>query len=122
MSETVREAAERNAEAIKAGNFMQIMADITPEAMAQMMQLSASASVTAAAASAPAGFSMTNLPTITGYELTDPISEMDGGETITATFTSALGSLTISSTWKQVMGKWKIASISNLKINPASPA
>lgn len=118
MSETVKEAAIRNAEAIKAGNFVAIMADITPEAMTQMMALGAAAGVNAGAAAA-AGLSMTNLPAITGYELTEPVSEMSGGETIVATFTSPLGSLRIASTWKQVMGKWKIASVSNLEITPA---
>ncbi len=125
MTETVKEAAIRNADAIKAGNFIQIMADITPEAMAQMMQLGATAGAAAgvnAGTAAAAGLSMTNLPTITGYELSDPIAELDGSETITATFTSPLGSLTIASTWKQVMGRWKIAAVSNLTITPAAEA
>lgn len=121
MTESVKEAAIRNADAIKAGNFIQIMADITPEAMAQMMQLGATAGVNAGTAAA-AGLSMTNLPTITGYELTEPVAELDGSETITATFTSPLGSLTIASSWKQVMGRWKIAAVSNLTITPATEA
>ena len=38
---SVQEAAERNAQAVMTGNLAQLMADITPEALTQMMTLGA---------------------------------------------------------------------------------
>src|SRR5258708_995669 len=52
-------AVERTAEAVKTGNFAQLMSDITPEAVAQMMQM----------APADTGISLTSMPSITGYEI-----------------------------------------------------
>lgn len=99
---TAREAAERNARAIMEGNLAQLMADITPEVMAQVMAMGAQA---------PAGLSITQMPNIQGYEIAEKGSE-GGAEVFDVTFKSDIGSATIAASWKQVMGQWKITSVS----------
>lgn len=118
LSGTAREAAERNAQALMAGNMMQLMMDITPEAMAGLMQMGAAAG--AAAGVNPTAFSLTSMPTLTGYELGEPTVVPGGGELIPATFHSALGSITIVSTWKEIAGAWKIAAVTVNNISPAT--
>lgn len=115
MSGTAREAAERNAQALMAGNMMQLMMDITPEAMAALMQMGAAAGVN------PGAFSLTSMPAITSYELGES-TVLDGAELIPATFHSALGSLTIVATWKEIMGAWKIAAVTVNNIAPKTGA
>lgn len=113
MSESAREAAERNAQAVMAGNFMQLMADITPEALAGLMQMGAAAGAGA--------FSITSMPAITGYTLGESTVLTDA-ELIPATFESALGTITMVVTWKQIMGAWKIAGLTVNNISPAAGA
>ena len=99
---TAREAAERNAQAIMTGNLSQLMADITPDVMAQVMAMGAQA---------PAGLSITQMPNIQGYEIVDKGIQGDA-EVFDVTFKSDIGSATIAASWKQVMGQWKIVSVS----------
>jgi len=96
---TAREAAELNAEAVMAGNLSQIMADITPEVLMQMMQLGAGG-----------GLTPQSMPSITGYEL-KPISAAEDSELFHVTFLSAIGTATLSAQWKLVLGQWKIVEI-----------
>lgn len=98
---TAREAAERNAKAIMEGNLSQLMADITPEVMAQVMALGTQA---------PAGLSITQMPNIQGYEIADKGRD-DETDVFEVTFRSDIGSATIAASWKQVMGQWKIVNI-----------
>lgn len=99
---SAREAAERNAEAVVAGNFSQIMADVTPEALTQMMQMGASAG----------GLNPAQMPNITGYELVEAGQTEDGeGEIFHVAFTAAAGTATLEATWRQVVGAWKITAI-----------
>ncbi len=56
---TAREAAERNAQAIMTGNLSQLMADITPDVLAQVMAMGAQAG----------GLSPAQMPNIQGYEI-----------------------------------------------------
>ena len=70
---TAREAAERNAQAIMSGNLSQLMADITPEVLAQVMAMGAQAG----------GLSPAQMPNIEGYELKDFGPQEDGGELFT---------------------------------------
>ncbi|MBI2764643.1 MAG: hypothetical protein HYX53_01890 [Chloroflexi bacterium] len=107
---SAREAAERNAQAVMSGNFNQIMADITPEALAQMMQL---------APQGGAGLSLANMPNITGYELREVGTEGEG-ELFHVTFSSALGKATLGATWKQVLGQWKITAVTLVGTEPAA--
>lgn len=106
---SAREAAERNAEAVMTGNLSQVMADITPEALAQLMQLGAQAG----------GLSPAQMPNIEGYDLVEA-GEQDGGQVFHVTFRSAVGRATVSATWKQVMGQWKMAGVGLVSVEPAS--
>lgn len=97
---TAREAVERTAQAVMTGNLAQLMADITPDALAQMMQLGATAG----------GLSPASMPNIQGYEIAEqPSSE---GELFHVTFRSEAGTATLGTTWRQVIGQWKITGIS----------
>lgn len=98
---TAREAAERNARAIMEGNLSQLMADITPEVLAQVMAMGSQA---------PAGLSITQMPNIQGYEIADAGSNGDA-EVFDVTFRSDIGTATIAASWKQVMGQWKIVHV-----------
>lgn len=115
MSGTAREAAERNAQALMAGNMMQLMMDITPEAMAGLMQMGTAAGVN------PGAFSLASMPGITGFELGES-TELEGAELIPTTFHSALGSITVVSTWKEIAGAWKIAAVTVNNIAPKTGA
>ncbi len=106
---SAREAAERNAEAVTTGNLSQVMADITPEALAQMMQLGAQAG----------GLSPAAMPSIEGYEIADAGQDADG-QVFNVTFRSAAGTATIATTWKQIMGQWKIAAVELLSVEQAA--
>jgi hypothetical protein len=98
---TAREATERTARAVVAGNLAQIMADLTPEALAQMMAMGASAG----------SLSPASMPNITAYEIAE--IGLDGdSEVFHITFTSAVGRATLAATWRQIMGQWKIAAVS----------
>ena len=96
---TAREAAERNAQAVMAGNLSHLMADITPDVLMQMMQLGADGGLTPQA-----------MPSITGYQL-KPITAEEDSELFHVTFASAIGSATLAAKWKLVLGQWKIVEI-----------
>jgi hypothetical protein len=108
---TAREAAERNAQAIMTGNLSQVMADITPEALAQMMQLGAQAGAMSPAA----------MPSIQGYDIAE-LGEAGGGQLFHVAFRSAIGRATIATTWKQIMGQWKIAAVALVSVEPVVEA
>ncbi len=99
---SAREAAERNARAIMDGNLAQLMADITPDVLGQVMAMGAQA---------PGGLSPASMPNIQGYEITEKGSEGDA-EVFEVAFRSDIGTATISASWKQVMGQWKITAVS----------
>lgn len=111
---SAREAMERTAQAVMSGNLAQLMGDITPEALAQMMQMAPQGGV---------GLSIANMPNIRGYNLLQFGPQPDGGELFHATFESSLGKATLGLVWKQVMGQWKIASLTlvNLEPTPETP-
>ena len=110
-----RAAAERTAQAVLAGNLAQLMADITPEALGQLMLLGAQAQ------GSGAGLSLTNMPNMTGYEIKQAPAVPDG-EVFHLTFHSGAGSATVATTWKQVLGQWKIAAIALVATSPATGA
>jgi hypothetical protein len=82
-----------------AGNLSQIMADITPEVLTQMMQLGAGGGLTPQA-----------MPAITGYEIEEKGQDEDA-ELFHITFLSEAGTATVSAKWKIVLGQWKIVDI-----------
>jgi hypothetical protein len=100
---TAREAAERNAKAVMAGDLTQVMADITPEAMAKLMQLGSQAQ--ASGAPNPAA-----MPSIQSYTIED-VGDDDEGSTFRVTFVSAAGKATLETRWQQVMGHWKVVDV-----------
>ena len=108
--EGLHEIVVRNAEAVVAGNFAQIMADITPEALAQMMQM----------APTDGSFSLANMPGITGYELAFMGEEGDAC-LYHVTFESEPGRATLGVTWKSLMGQWKITAVSVVGVEPKAP-
>jgi len=98
---TAREAAERNARAIMEGNLSQLMADITPEVLAQVMAMGAQA---------PAGLNVTQMPNIRGYEIAEKGQQGDA-EVFDVTFRSDIGTATIAASWKLLMGQWKVTNV-----------
>jgi hypothetical protein len=106
--EGLREVVERNANAVMTGNFAQIMADITPEALAQMMQQMPAAG----------GFNLATMPSISGYEI-GPASADGDAVVYDVVFISAMGRATLSSQWKQILGQWKIAGVKVASLEPA---
>ena len=115
---SLREAVERSANAVMTGNFMQLMSDITPEALAELMKMAPGAGQ----------FAITAMPAITGYEIEEK-GEADGGSLFHVTFTAAIGTATLAARWKEVLGQWKIVGASLVSFElaegqapPASPA
>ena len=108
---TAREAAERNAQAIMTGNLSQLMADITPDVMAQVMAMGAQAG----------GLSPAQMPNIESYDIEEMPPEGDA-EIFQVTFHSNAGTATISASWKQVMGQWKITSVTLISAEPTPSA
>ena len=107
----LRAAVERTAEAVKTGNFAQLMSDITPEAIAQLMQL----------APAGGGLSLMSMPAISGYELQELPPEGDARVWQLA-FLSPAGRATLAASWKQVLGQWKITGVRLVSIEPTESA
>lgn len=108
---TAREAAERTAQAVVSGNLAQLMSDITPEALTQMMQMSASSG----------GFSLAQMPSLTGYEIAEA-GQTEDGEVLQVTFKSSAGKATMETTWREVTGAWKITAVQLLSAEAAPPA
>jgi hypothetical protein len=106
---TAREAAERNAQAVLAGNLSQLMADITPEALSQMMQMGAAAG----------GLAPSTMPNIQGYEIEEQGPDGDG-EVFHVTFSSSIGTATVSMKWKRVMDQWKITDVGLISAEPVT--
>lgn len=117
---SAREAAERNARALMAGDLAQVMNDLTPQAFAQAMQLG-QAQVAAGAVRVPTPFTPGAMPGITGFELAEVSSEPEDA-LFHVTFTSPAGTATLSTQWKRLTGVWKLAGIGLIDARPAEPA
>ena len=103
-----RVAVERNALAIMRGDLMQVMADLTPEALGQLMQMGSQAG----------GISPAQMPNIEGYDVDE--QGLDGdGQLLHVTFRSSVGTATLATTWKQVMGQWKLTAVSQVSAEMA---
>lgn len=107
---TAREATDRTASAVMTGNLAQVMADLTPEALGQMMTLG----------SAAGGLSPAQMPDIEGYDVEDVGAEGDA-EVFHITFRSSVGVATLKASWKQVLGQWKITAVSLVSAEAAPP-
>jgi len=108
---SAREAAERNAQAIMSGNLAQLMADITPDVLAQVMAMGSQAG----------GLSPAQMPNIQGYEIKD-FGTQGEIELFHVTFRSDAGTATLAASWKQVMGQWKIVAVELVSAEAAPPA
>lgn len=96
---TAREAVERTATAVMSGNLAQVMADITPQALQQMMQLGSGGNLTPQ-----------SMPSITGYTVAE-LGQDGEAELFHITFESPAGTATLATRWEQVMGQWKITEV-----------
>lgn len=99
-TETTREAVERNAKALAAGQFAVVMADVTPQALAQLMQLAGQAGAMAPGA----------MPADATYRIEERGAVADG-ERFDVTFESAAGAVSLATTWSLILGRWKVAGI-----------
>ena len=85
----------RACDLIMAGDFFNALADLTPEAMAEAMNL---------------GMGMTGLPLPESYELSTP--QQVGEDTrYDVTFKSGVREMRAFASWRQIDGAWKITSI-----------
>ncbi|WP_322818164.1 hypothetical protein [Tepidiforma sp.] len=104
----VRAAVERTARAVMTGNLAQVMADLAPEAMGQLMQL----------ASGAQGLSPSQLPAIDGFEVEeDAVSEAEARFRVR--FRSSAGNVVVATTWRPILGQWKVAEIGLAGFEPA---
>jgi hypothetical protein len=61
---------------------------------------------------AAGGLSPTQMPNISGFELTEAGATDDGeGEIFQVAFTSPVGTATLAATWREVLGQWKITAV-----------
>ena len=102
----LREVVERNAQAVMSGNFVQLMADITPEALARLVQLSPPGG----------GPSLATLPAILGYEI-EPLEADGDAHFYRARFTAETATASFITKWQLVLGAWKVVDFSNVVIN-----
>jgi hypothetical protein len=94
-NETAEAAMRRACDLIMAGDFFNAMADLTPEAMAEAMNL---------------GMGMQGLPLPESYVLSEP--EQTGDDTrYEVTFKAGEREMIAFAAWRQIDGAWKIASI-----------
>jgi len=104
----VRAAVERTARAVMTGNLAQVMADLAPEAMAQLMQL----------ASGAQGLSPSQLPSIDGFEVEEEAASPEEAR-YRVRFRSSMGSVTVATRWRPVVGQWKVVEIGLAGFEPA---
>ena len=95
---TPEEAMRRVADAILAGDYMTPMAEVTPDAMLQIMQL---------------GGGMMNLPSPEAVDV-EPLPAADGQHPFRVTFRAGDQSLSATVTWGDVEGFWRITAIGDV--------
>jgi hypothetical protein len=106
---TARQAVERNAEAIKAGDMQRIMMDLTPEAFAKAMQMLNQPG----AAQTPRE--------VESYDVEDRGVEGDD-QLFHVTYRSPAGQLTMHSRWRKVGPDWKVADFGIIDAHAAADA
>ena len=109
---SARAAVERNAQAVASGNFATILADVTPEALAQMMQAASQRGIDGG------GMSFASMPNVQSYEIVGAGKDVDS-ETFHVTFVSDRGCATVGSTWRQIAGQWKIVALEVISLERA---
>lgn len=96
---TPEQAMRRVADAILAGDFITPMAEVTPDAMLQIMQI---------------GGGMVNLPPPESADI-EALAGADGQHNFRVTFRAGGQSLSATVTWADVEGFWRITSISDVE-------
>ena len=107
---TAREAVERNAEAIKAGDMQRIMMDLTPEAFTKAMQM---LNQQGGAAQTPRE--------VDSYEIEDQGVEGED-HLFQVTYRAAAGQLTMYGRWRKIGADWKIADFGIIDAQAAADA
>ncbi len=106
-----REAAERTVRALLTGNLAQVMADLAPEAMGQLMQL----------ASGVQGIALGQLPTIERYELEEvPAPEGEAGFLVRVV--APVGTVSVATRWRPILGAWKVVGFELAGFEPGGAA
>ncbi len=91
---TVEEAVKQNCQALLIGDLMRVMNDLTPEAMAQLMQ---------------GGGNMGAMPALTSFDIQS--HEQQGDDHIFKIKFQGDQDFTALATWRDVGGQWKIAGL-----------
>ncbi len=85
----------RACEAVLAGDYVAVIADVTPEAFNQAMGL---------------GAGLTNIPLPESFEI-EPKGELDAEQRFSVSFRAKEQHLTATIGWREIDGVWKISSI-----------
>ena len=91
-------AMRRVADAILGGDYMTAMADVTPDALLQVMQI---------------GGGMMNLPPPDGCDI-EPATLTGGQHDFRITFRAGVQTLSATVSWAEVEGAWKIIGVSDV--------
>lgn len=105
-TETAREAVERNAKALASGEFATVMADVTPQALAQLMQMGSQAGQ----------MSPGQMPPDAVYSIEER-GATAAGERFDVTFSSSIGTVSLNTTWTPIAGRWKVAAVEVLEVD-----
>jgi hypothetical protein len=100
-SQTAEDAMRHVCELVVAGDYVNAMAEVTPEALAQVMSL---------------GAGMMNLPSPEGYEM-KTLQDLDGEVSFQICFYSQSQELHANVGLRQVEGTWKIASVTDVQVS-----
>jgi len=94
---SVEQAVKENCQALLIGDLMRVMNDLTPEAMAQLMQ------------NAGAGGGMGAMPALTAFDIQS--HDEQGEDHVFKIKFSGDQDFTAIATWRDVGGAWKIAGL-----------
>jgi hypothetical protein len=99
--QTAQDAMRRVCELVVAGDYVNAMAEVTPEALAQVMSL---------------GAGMMNLTAPEGYEM-KMLQDFDGEVSFEVCFYAQSQELHANVSLRQVEGTWKIASVTEVQLS-----
>jgi hypothetical protein len=111
---SVEEAVIRNCQALLTGNFAQIFADMTPEAMAKISQLSG-------------GGMPGTVPSLTSYDIVS--RQSDGDDFLYDVRFLGVPSFGVKARWRLIDDRWKLADFDGYQVDaggtpsdPSAPA
>lgn len=107
MADTsLEDAVTRNSQALLTGNYAQIFADMTPEAMAKLATLGG-----ANGAAAMAGGT---LPQLTSYDIVS--RTRDGEDHVYDVQFHGTPSFGVKARWRQITGQWKLVDFDGYQV------